>query len=729
MLMHAPNFRRLLPLLLLAGSAQAAPAWVPIGPERGHVVSAAVGEDAVSVISRVGVMTADTRLSAWRRDPRFPPETRRIAYGPDGRIWAAPAGRLWRVEGELPHERTDLVLCMPDGSTAVDLETTGTGTLLMAVRGTKPGIVRLDASKVQLPAIEGEGENADPRCQSRPADTPLEMQARNAPYDFSPFEVVLPDVDPWRIATHGKLVLVGTVNAGLWFSRDDGRSFTKIMEDSPISAVAFRGDEPWAGLPDGRLVRGNPPTPVTYLALGAIQDIAALSNEVLVANRWGLARWTEAEGLVRLGLNLNEEQPGESVTGLWSISGREALVGTFRRGPLKWSEGALVPARTGFQSAVVGGAAADRQGRVILALMGTGVYLSGDSGRTWTPQVGGDAPVTDAVSVSSGDDSFVVVDFDGWTVRDASGRWTRYPGTTPTVQDGRRNGITAIGRDEKGGWWGIDGLQGLWSFNGRAWDRCLFVGAVRFDGAGHNLRLVATQGFYRFDPKVTVQQDCSAPWVPTRQDLPRQASLSSVRIEGEWMALPGELRYAGVKVADLPPDGASAIATRGDETLLGLSSREVMVCKGQGSAARCEVLSPPLPSPAQAIGWLPDGRIWVAEPLGTILAREETSASPTVRSWTRVMARRVGVRGLPDLERAPWSDEGRGSTPIASPPQGASGPILPPPPRVATPKETQAPGPWLHYLGLGALLLVAVFGLIALLVFRAVRLRRRREAP
>ena len=46
------------------------------------------------------------------------------------------------------------------------------------------------------------------------------------------------------------------------------------------------------------------------------------------------------------------------------------MVGSFRRGPLRYSN-RLEAARTGFQATVSRGAAIDRWGRMVMALMGT----------------------------------------------------------------------------------------------------------------------------------------------------------------------------------------------------------------------------------------------------------------------------------------------------------------------------------------------------------------------
>ena len=64
-------------------------AWQISGPERGHVLDADVGEHEILVTTRVGVMRADPKIMLWERDPRFPPETKRVSVWKKG-AWAAP---------------------------------------------------------------------------------------------------------------------------------------------------------------------------------------------------------------------------------------------------------------------------------------------------------------------------------------------------------------------------------------------------------------------------------------------------------------------------------------------------------------------------------------------------------------------------------------------------------------------------------------------------------------
>ncbi|MFH1467876.1 MAG: hypothetical protein ABIO70_26055 [Pseudomonadota bacterium] len=192
------------PLLI----APALGAWVEAGPERGHVLDAAVCDDATYVATRVGVARAAPGLGAWSRDPRFPPEVRRLACGEDGLVFAAPAGQLWRVGAE-----TELIRFFETRTDPVDLAVSD-GALLVALRGEEAGVLR----------VEG-GE---------------------------PFRV-LEGVDPWCLAARGEDVLLGTVTSGAFLSRDGGASFAPLLEGAGVASVAWVDRDGWIALADGGL--------------------------------------------------------------------------------------------------------------------------------------------------------------------------------------------------------------------------------------------------------------------------------------------------------------------------------------------------------------------------------------------------------------------------------------------------------------------------------------------
>ena len=83
-------------LCAIAFADEITSSWVPVGPERGHVLDADVSDKEVVVATRVGVMRADPGLERWERDTRFPFDTKRVTLWDDG-AWGAPPGQLWVV--------------------------------------------------------------------------------------------------------------------------------------------------------------------------------------------------------------------------------------------------------------------------------------------------------------------------------------------------------------------------------------------------------------------------------------------------------------------------------------------------------------------------------------------------------------------------------------------------------------------------------------------------------
>ena len=71
-------------LCAIAFADEITSSWVPVGPERGHVLDADVSDKEVVVATRVGVMRADPGLERWERDTRFPFDTKRVTLWDDG---------------------------------------------------------------------------------------------------------------------------------------------------------------------------------------------------------------------------------------------------------------------------------------------------------------------------------------------------------------------------------------------------------------------------------------------------------------------------------------------------------------------------------------------------------------------------------------------------------------------------------------------------------------------
>lgn len=600
----------LLTLVALALPTQAGvPGWVEIGPERGHVMEAAVGPDQVSVVTRVGVMTADRDLTLWARDSRFPPDCFVIEYGPDGVGWAGAGGRVWRVG-----DTTEAALQLDGGTHAVELAVTGRGTAIVAARrpGQDGGVYRIEADG------SGGGE-------------------------------VLPDVDPWALLARGDRVWVGTLGQGVWVSEDDGRTFSQAIAEGEFTGLGQVGKEIWAGDREGTLRTVDGKKTVAAIDQGWVLDVVPVGDTILLmaelpGGHQGLFTWDAKGPAVALGELQVDEDPGRvNYTGAWSLGKKTCLVGTFRRGPLVYDGATLEPHRKGFRATVVRGAV-QLGDRFTLALMGTGVYTSTDDWQSVIPEHTFPGPVTDTVSLGVHAGTVVAVDFDGVTASPAVGEWDRFGGVDEPGA-GRPNALADVGVDGKGRWWGVTENGNVYLRGGEAWNRCTAKGGTRFDGTGETLRLATGSGFVVLD-------DCEGSGTPVWNDLEELRQPAQARSVDEWLAGPGGLWKAGAKVSSLPDRPVDAIAARGDEVLV-VQAGEVLRCQG----GTCAIAAISLPQTINAVGWLSDGRIWAAEARGTLLAAEGTGEIP---AWSSIHTPPGGSPRPPfELFRVPWSDEGR----------------------------------------------------------------------
>jgi MYXO-CTERM domain-containing protein len=620
--------------LLIASSLPALAGWVQVGPERGHVLHAAVGPDRVAVATRVGVASAGLELDDWARDPRFPPEVRRLAFGPEGTAWGAPAGQIWRVG-----EAAERVVYFETATTPVDLATTGSGALVAAVRGAEAGVLRIEGGVV---------------------------------------ERVLEGVDPWRVAASGERVLVGTVGSGLYLSTDGGRSFAASLEtEQGISAVAWVDGEAWAGLSDGglRVLRDGAWANLTPLRGGYATGFAQAPGGVLITVQ--RLRQGHDAIVVHDGVLGRELQPGRmsddgtivDLTGAWSLPDGRALVGSFRRGPLVFGEGGLVPARDGFRATVTGGAAVDSSGRIVLALMGTGVYVSIDGGASWQSPGSGQGPVTDSVAVVPSGPDLLVVDFEGVARLDPQGSWSRLP-RNPLLQPGQN--LASVGVDAQQRTWAVDRVGSLFLLEGETWRSCQQRG-FRLDGQGAHLVLATPGGFL-------APTGCDQAWEPLRLDTQPRLDGRHARAAGGWVAGGGAVWHGSKKTFAIPPRSVTALAAREHEALVALDDGTIQRC-----AERCEPLPDAVPGTVAALGWLADGRVWVAELTGTFLVQGDGPALPP---WSAVLDARRVTGDLMPLERAPWNDE---SAP-QGPGPGPATPGQPGPPQAEPGAPPQAPG-------------------------------------
>ena len=635
-------------LLLFTGAALGAvPGWREVGPERGHVVDAASGGGSVSVATRVGVATSAADLAGWRRDPRFPAETRRVAWGPGGVGWAAPAGELWRIT-----DNGRLVARLA-GSTAVDLEATAADTLIAAVRGRAAGVVRLGS-----------------------ADTAA--------------TTTLSGVDPWCIATRGTEVWVGTLDKGLWHSSDDGLTFEQAREGDSVTALGVVDGIVLAAFTDGVLREARSGRTRASLAPAIITAIADDHGQALLSlagDHGSMGPIARLEGEIPVAVDLGAFSAQEGwvrPTGTWSLESGGALVGTFRQGPLRVLDGEISPARTGFRATVLGGAATDEAGRLLVNLMGTGTYLSADELGSFTPQYGEDTPVTDAIEVVSLGGALGVVDFDGVALLDATGKWDRLAGL-PSRNPGRRSGMTDLAPAADGQWWATDASGRLWRYQEGAWAACADTGAFRLTGSPDAPYLITATS-------VLSLQTCATANVPAWRIA--DADFRSGHAEGRWTARTGHATLDGNEVPGMPSDRVLALAARGDEALVSVYSGEIYRCTKTG----CAAATLPLAEAAKALGWLPDGRIWAAEGRGTILVAEGTA---TVSAWANPASVINSDSSLDRLYTAPWGAEGRPGGAGAEGPAGGMGgaPSGPGSPQGPNPAPDGQPAPGQHRPG------------------------------
>jgi len=653
-------------ILLWTSIALATPSWEPIGPQRGHVVDAAVSADSIFAATRVGVMRTNALTEVWARDPRFPEGTRRIAAWSEG-AWASPPGQLWEI-----NDTASRLVKSFEGGIAVDLAVSKTGRSYAAVRG--PGERGVWAANP--------GENA---------------------------VRLLDQVDPWVVTTRDTEVFVGTIKQGLWHSKDKGQNFKRVQKGG-VTALGLVGDDIWAAFSDGRVDSIDHQKTVVQLVGGHVSSIAGVGpKKALVTvtsprGQTGPLQLIDGSSIQAINeLKVDDDVGYTSPTGAWSVDKNSALVGTFRRGPLHWNNGALSAARNDFRAFVSGGAAIDASGRLVIGGMGTGVYIWENG--LFGPHLAGEGPVTDTVAIKRIGDTVTVVDFEGIVTLNTQGKWERIEGV-PNVQRGKRNSLIDVGKDGEGNFWGIDGDQRLYLRENGQWTRCTSPKALRLDGDGAYLVVATSQGFLRpncgqaiaaFDFNVSAQQS---------------------RAAGGWVATPGQLYGGGRLKADLPEGAVQAIARGPKGVLVAIANQPVQHC-----TKRCVDASAAPPSAVHAIGWLPNGEIWIMEKQGSLLVTSPNTANPG--PWTRVLAQGKTQWSLTGLMNDPWMEHGpgKGPPPVMRAPHGSK--KMPPPvPPNGTPPETLPAGdttstPWLWIVL--ALLAVGVIGFFVL--------RKRGEDP
>ena len=583
--------------------------WDAVGPERGHVLDAAVGHNEILVTTRVGVMSADLGdggIGVWRRDARFPTDTRRIVAGADGVWWCAAWNALWHVTGD----QTTLVP-LASGSAAVDIAVTESGVAIAAVRGETSAVIRVGSD----------------------GSAPL---------------IVLGGVDPWCLVTRGSQVWVGTLGQGLWVSDDDGLSFTEDMSGASITALGFVGEHLWLGVRDGRFMDYTAGVWLGSVESGWVMAMAQSENGALVHSstqdfRDFLSFW-DGMSLSTVPLrSLGGDFVEPNLTGLWSLPDGSVLVGTFRRGPFVYAAGQLRPARSEFRATVIRGAA--RRGEdLMVAAMGTGVYLSDATLEQWVAMSSGgsDTPVTDTVALSKAGEALIAVDFEGVVRLDPSGDWYRVPGASdPSAPS--TNSLTDVRADGQGRWWGITMSGHLLRFQDDRWLVCSSPYVRRLDGCDEHLVALTDEGFHKLE-------SCDRLETRVWPHVPIPENPEDARADAGWLAVPGALYDQGELFAQLPPGPIEAMAGRPDEVLLAIGGT-VHTCRD----GTCRSLGSRFNAPIADVGWLADGRVWVAEATGTVW---RSGGDQDPGPWSTLFPE--PGRPMPSWSwyRVPWSTEG-----------------------------------------------------------------------
>ena len=565
--------------------------WEVVGPERGHVLDADVGQQEVLVTTRVGVMRSSPSLTQWERDSRFPPDTKRVAVW-DGGAWAAPPTQLW----EIGTDTMRLVSTFPK-SVVVDLDAQEDGTLFAGVRGGQKGVWRV--------TLGGGAQH------------------------------VLTNVEPWTILAEGQNVWVGTIKSGLWLS-EQGQPFQQMTTGS-IASIEKVGERIWVGLPDGRILDARSHREIVRIEGGFASTIAALDQNrafltIISPTRKAHPFQVFNDGELTEVTKLRVDEDGGFIgpTGAWSLRNGQALVGSFRRGPLRW-DGKLSVARTGFHATVSGGGALDKWGRLVMAFMGTGVYRW-QNGEIYPHPMEG--PVTDSIAVKSVLGQIVVLDFEGINLLDEEGEWRRVD-SVPDKGKRIRNSLRDVAKSTEDIWWGLDHYGRLWMKATEQWERCTLRNGIRFDGDGSTLLVATEKGYARVD----CQENS---FVHTQI-----GNIKDSRSLGEWVAISESLFYQDRIVDSISEGKVDALVADGDGVLLSVRNAPLLRCE-----TVCEEVAPALAEPILALGRLPDERIWALEQKGTLLFSDDSENAPP--AWWTFTEYRVRYSSFMQLYSNPW---------------------------------------------------------------------------
>ena len=578
-------------------------AWNIVGPERGHVLDVDVGSHEILLTTRVGVMKTTPNVDRWERDARFPPDTKRVATWStstdSGEVrsgaWGAPPTQLWEIDALGKR----LVQQHPQ-SVVADLDAREDGVVFVGWRGKTKGLWR----------VEPQGEA----------------------------KLIIPDVEPWQIVSEGRNVWVATIANGLWAS-EEGQPFEQVSTGS-VTAIARVGDAVWMGLPSGELVDVHTQEVIATIEGGFASHIAELdgsNGEALLtvvsptrqAHPFQVVEGSIITPITKLDVDADSGLIGP--TGAWALGDGTAMVGTFRRGPLRW-DGAMSPIRTDFHATVSGGAAMDENGTVAMAFMGTGVYLFQNGVVLAHPTEG---PVTDSISVSSVLGQITVVDFEGINLLQSDGTWGQMAGLPH--QTGRvNNALKHVGKTDEDTWWGVDYSGRLWNKTDGDWSACSLFGVLRFDGDGEDLVVVTKRGF--------VEPSCGQ---VTTKAVP-QMNTEESRAWGDWIATSEALYYEGEFVQSLPEAKIDSMVKDGDGVLVSARQEALLHC----TVTSCTEVASAIEEPIIALGRLKDTTIWALEQRGSLLLDDGTENTPG--AWYDFTERRVQFSSFVQLYVNPW---------------------------------------------------------------------------
>lgn len=574
--------------------------WTEMGPEKGHILDASVANDTVYVTTRVGVLKASQSLNDWKRDSRFPPDTKVVGAWEEG-VWASPPGSLWEVRDNNLRRAKSF-----SQSLVVDIDVDANGRSASAVRGQEQGI-----------------------WITTPNGTP------------KPF---LTQADPWVVCIHNDAIWAGTVDSGLWVQEKPGTPFAQHTTGS-VTALDVVDGHVYAAYANGSVYNTTTNTQVFTIPGGYATSLSKLNNGqmFLTVGSPGLGAapfqffdGNKAQSL--LSSKVDQDKSHLSPTGSWALGNGRALVGTFRRGPLLWDGSTqndnLSLASTNFHATVSGGAAIDKWGQLVLALMGTGVYVWKDG--AFSPHLP-KGPVTDSVAVKRVGDTVVVLDFDSVRILSASGTWLAMRGV-PDRRQRRKNALIDIGRDAQEEWWAIDSYGTLYQWADKKWKQCLISNVLRIDGYGENM-LLATRNGYK-------KPHC-------QQELPTHTAIKSVissRSAGKWVATPKALYFEEEKVESLSGKAIQFLIPDGDGVLLAQKDAPILHCTDQ-----CRNVAPNFSDDIKALGRLPDGTLWALEGRGTLWKDDGTGRVP--QKWSRSTAHRMSNGSYLSLYKEPWMQD------------------------------------------------------------------------